>query len=55
MWISASNSSTRHSRLSACIARPDGSIISTKRHVAGIVTYSLSDSRLGWTYDNRKG
>jgi predicted amidohydrolase len=53
MWISASNSSARHSRLAACVARPDGSVRSTKRHVAGIVIHDLPDLDLGWTYDNR--
>jgi predicted amidohydrolase len=55
MWISASNSSARHSRLAACIARPDGSVLSTRRHVCGLVTHDLPDTQLGWTYDNRKG
>ncbi len=54
MWISASNSSARHSRLAACIARPDGSILTTKRHIAGIVTHSIPEAKLGWTYDNGK-
>lgn len=54
MHISASNSSARHSRLASCIARPDGSIVSTKRHVSGIVIHSLPDTTLGWTYDNSK-
>ncbi|MFC2173729.1 carbon-nitrogen hydrolase family protein [Acidobacteriota bacterium] len=54
MWISASNSSARHSRLPACIARPDGSVRSTKRHVAGIVFHNVPDKTTGWTYDNRK-
>jgi predicted amidohydrolase len=52
MWISASNSSTRYSPLSACVVRPDGTMVSTKRHAAGFVVddYPLAD--LGWTYDN---
>lgn len=55
MWISASNSSARHSRLAACIARPDGSVVSTRRHIPGIVTHNVPDSALGWTYDNKMG
>jgi deaminated glutathione amidase len=53
-WISASNSSARHSRLASCIARPDGSLHSTKRHVPGLVFHDFPDTHLGWTYDNRK-
>jgi len=52
MWISASNSSARHSRLSTCIVRPDGSVVGTKKHVAGMVFHDLPDRNLGWTYDN---
>jgi deaminated glutathione amidase len=55
MWISASNSSARHSRLPACIARPDGYVRSTRRHVAGIILHDIPDTDLGWTYDNREG
>ncbi len=55
MWISASNSSARHSRLPACIARPDGSVLSTRRHIPGIVTHNVPDTELGWTYDNNNG
>lgn len=55
MWISASNSSAQHSRLAACIARPDGSVLSTRRHISGFVTHDLPDTALGWTYDNSKG
>jgi predicted amidohydrolase len=55
MWISASNSSERHSRLTACIARPDGSILSARRHIPGIVTHTLPDTALGWVYDNSTG
>ncbi len=43
MWIIAANSSARHSRLAACIARPDGSVVSHRRHVAGIVCHSFPD------------
>lgn len=55
MWISASNSSARHSRLAACIARPDGSVLSTRRHVPGIVLHDIPDTDLGWTYNNGEG
>ncbi len=49
-WISASNSSARHSRLASCVARPDGSLRITKRHVPGLVFHDLPDADLGWTY-----
>lgn len=55
MWISASNSCLRHSRLASCFARPDGSVRSLKRHVAGILCHYFPDNALGWTYDNREG
>ncbi len=53
MWIAASNSSRRYSPLSACIVRPDGTMVRATRHVTGMVMddYPLAD--LGWTYDNR--
>jgi predicted amidohydrolase len=54
LWISASNSSARHSRLASCVARPDGSLRSTKRHVPGVVLHDFPDPHLGWTYDNSK-
>ena len=54
LWISASNSSARHSRLASCVARPDGSLRSTKRHVPGFVLHDFPDTALGWTYDNSK-
>ena len=50
-WISASNSSARHSRLASCVARPDGSLRSTKRHAPGLVVHDFPDPDLGWTYD----
>ena len=53
MWISASNSSTRYSPLSACIVRPDGSMVTSRRHVAGMVVEDYPSAELGWTYDNR--
>jgi predicted amidohydrolase len=52
MWISASNSSRRYSPLSACIVRPDGSTVRSRRHVAGIVIDDYPLAELGWTYDN---
>lgn len=54
MWISDSNSSARYSFSTACIARPDGSVRSSRRHVAGILLHDFPDTELGWTYDNRK-
>lgn len=53
MWISASNSSRRYSPLSACIVRPDGSLVRTRLNVAGLVIDSYPKNDLGWTYDNR--
>jgi len=55
MWISASNSSERCSSLSARIVRPDGSMVSARPHVAGIVMDDYPLAELGWTYDNRAG
>jgi predicted amidohydrolase len=52
MWISASNSSTRYSPLSACITRPDGTMVSTQRHVSSIIVEDYPLVELGWTYDN---
>lgn len=54
MWISDSNSSARYSFSTACAARPDGSVRSARRHVAGILLHDFPDTELGWTYDNRK-
>ncbi len=53
MWIAASNSSARFSPLAACITRPDGSMIRTKRHVTSIAIDDYPLAELGWTYDNR--
>jgi predicted amidohydrolase len=54
MWISDSNSSARYSFSTACMARPDGSVRSARRHVAGLLLHDVPDTELGWTYDNRK-
>jgi len=54
MWISASNSSKRYSPLSACIVRPDGSMVRSRRNVAGMVIDDYPKAELGWIYDNRK-
>jgi predicted amidohydrolase len=54
MWISSSNSSARISFSKACMARPDGSVHSSKKHKAGILLHDFPDTELGWTYDNRK-
>ncbi len=53
MWISSSASSARHSFSKACIARPDGTILSLRKHAAGILLHDFPDMKLGWTYDNR--
>ena len=55
MWISATNSSVRPSRLAACMARPDGSLKSLRKHRPGILYHDFPDTDLGWTYDNRVG
>ena len=54
MWISASNSSKRQSPLSACIVRPDGTMVKSRRNVSGFVTEDYPKVELGWTYDNRE-
>jgi deaminated glutathione amidase len=54
MWISDSNSSARYSFSTACVARPDGSVHSSRRHVAGILLHDFPDTELAWTYDNRE-
>ena len=54
MWISASNSSKRYSPLSACVVRPDGTMIRSRRNVAGIVIEDYPIAELGWTYNNRE-
>lgn len=54
VWVSGSNSSARYSFSTACIARPDGSVRSSRRHAAGILVSDVPDKELGWTYDNRK-
>jgi predicted amidohydrolase len=54
IWISDSNSSARYSFTTACVARPDGSVRSSRRHTAGILLHDFPDTELGWTYHNRK-
>jgi predicted amidohydrolase len=54
MWISSSNSSARYSFSIACIARPDGSVCRSRRHINGLLLHDFPDTNLGWTYDNRK-
>ncbi len=54
MWIAGSNSSARYSFSTACIARPDGSVRSLRKHVNGLLLHDFPDTELGWTYDNRK-
>lgn len=53
MWISDSTSSARYSFSKDFIARPDGSVRSLKRHIAGILVHDFPDTKLGWIYDNR--
>lgn len=54
MWISSSASSARQAFSTACIARPDGSTRSSKKHVNGLLLHDFPDTKLGWMYDNRK-
>lgn len=53
MWIAASNSSEPYSPLSACIVRPDGSVIRSRRNVTAMAIDDYPAAKLGWTYDNR--
>ena len=52
MYISASNSSARYSRMPSGVASPDGELISLKRHKTGLLIYDYPKKALGWTYDN---
>jgi predicted amidohydrolase len=54
MWLCGANSSARHAFSKACIARPDGSMRSLRRHQAGILVQDFPDEELGWTYSSRK-
>jgi predicted amidohydrolase len=54
MWIADATSSARHAFSTACIARPDGSVRSLRRHIAGLLLHDFLDTEPGWTYDNRK-
>lgn len=51
--ISASNSSEPYSPLCACIVRPDGSVIRSRRNVTGMAIDDYPAAKLGWAYDNR--
>jgi len=51
MWIIASNSSARHCRLASCVVKPDGAMLSLRRHVPGILYHQFPDEILGWKYD----
>lgn len=53
MWIATSNSAARYSFSKTCVARPDGSIRSLRKHSGGILLHDFPDMKLGWTYDNR--
>jgi len=54
MWIAGSTSAARYSFSKTCIARPDGSVRSLRKHTGGILLHDFPDTELGWTYDNRK-
>jgi predicted amidohydrolase len=49
LWISASNSSARFSRLASGLARPDGSLDQIDRHKSGILVSEAPSVDLGWT------
>ncbi len=54
IWISSSASAARYSFSKTCIARPDGSVRSLRKHINGLLLHDFPDTKLGWTYDNRK-
>ena len=59
MWVIASNSSGNYSSWPTCIARPDGSMESLERGVAGIIYRQFPDDKLtrefpSWTHNNKK-
>lgn len=54
MWISSSTSSARQAFSTSCLARPDGSVRRSRRHISGLLFHDFPDTKLGWTYDNRK-
>lgn len=58
MWVIASNSSGRHSAWANSIARPDGSLVSLKRHVPGILYREFPDAEVtdefrSWTHNKK--
>jgi predicted amidohydrolase len=54
MWIASTNSTARYSFSTACIARPDGSVLRSRRHVNGLLLHDFPDTELGWTYGDRQ-
>jgi len=52
-WISGSNSSEEYSAFPSSIIRPDGSLKQVIRHKTELIVEDLSQSQLGWMYDNR--
>lgn len=44
MLISSSNSSARNSFTKTCVARPDGSVLSLRKHVAGMLLHDFPDT-----------
>lgn len=53
MWLASSTSAARYSFSTTCIARPDGSVRSLRRHTNGLLFHDFPDTELGWTYDNQ--
>jgi len=46
MWIAGSTSSARYSFSKTCIARPDGSVRSLRRHTGGLLLHDFPDTEL---------
>jgi predicted amidohydrolase len=58
MWVVANNSSAEYSSWPTCIARPDGSLISLKQGVPGILYRTFPDKKTteifrSWTHNNK--
>lgn len=54
MWIVISNSSARHCRLPSGFAKPDGTLVTMRRHRPGLLCHDAPGLIVaGWRYDNR--
>lgn len=54
IYISASNSCARYSRMPSGVASPDGRFTRQRRHRPGILIYDYPADSLGWTYSTRR-